>query len=108
MAQPQPRALVRVVDDPSYIEAFKRMLVEDALLAFAAEMLEDAPAIAAMQRLGVHGRLVQLLRAILHMRANPETHAEADMRQAMRKLALADRPAPFNTLTPVSTEPRTS
>lgn len=104
-----PKEPVRICSDPAYIEAFKRNLFEDALLVIASELLVDAPAIAAMQRLGVYHRFVHLTRAVLHARANPETAAEAAIAEAMRRLPIAERPAPFDELTePLRKGPHTS
>jgi hypothetical protein len=95
----QPQGPVQMFDVPGYVEAFRRYLIEDALIVIASELLSDAAAIEAMQRLGVHGRMVQLIRAVFHWRANPETKAETEMAETMRKLPIASRPKPFNEVT---------
>lgn len=100
--------LIPICEQPGYVEAFKRYLVEDALIVIATRMLEDPAAIATMERLGVHSRLVQLMQAVLHWRANPETEAEAEMREAIRKLPIAQRPEPFNAIKPQRQGPHTS
>ena len=92
MSQPTTKA-------PGYIEAFRRQMTEDAFIVIAAELLEDAAAIQAMQRLGVYERMVNLARAVLHQRAHPATAHEAEARDDLRRLPIAERPAPFDVIT---------
>lgn len=100
MEQPkQPKPAIAICKEPGYVEAFKRYLVEDALIVIASELLNDAASIAAMQRLGVYERLVMLMRAVMHWRANPETDAEGQLAKAMRHLPIAARPEPFDKAT---------
>lgn len=81
------------------LESMRRYLVEDCMLAIASELLMDQRSGALMMQMGLFDRLTCLCRAILHWRAHPETEAGAEMRTVIERTPIAQRPAPFNTIT---------
>jgi hypothetical protein len=81
------------------LESMRRYLVEDCMLAIASELLMDERSGALMMKMGLFDRLTCLCRAILHWRAHPETEAGAEIRTIIERTPIAQRPAPFNTIT---------
>lgn len=95
--QPPRRPPAIVVAEPGYIEAARRMLLEDSLIVIASELLDDPQAVAALRRLGLHERLCALLRWVFDARANPATATEGLVRDELRRTPIADRPEPFRS-----------
>jgi hypothetical protein len=94
---PQLRPPAIPVVEPGQGEAMRRMLVEDCLIVLASELLDDAATVAALRRLGVHGRLCSLMRQVFEWRANPTTAAELAVREELRRTPIAQRPEPFRS-----------